>query len=210
VANDSGYFEFKDLPAGTYTVSISAEGFDNWTSPAVTVTPGQYLILTGSKLKVSELHTTVSVVYNAEEVATEQVHAEEHQRVLGFLPNFYVVYDRNPEPLSAKLKFHLAAKTSFDPVTVVGAGVLAAINQAGDTPNYRQGWAGFGERYGAVAADGVSNIMIAEPSCPRFCTRIRATSIKAPAQTSHARYMPSSLRSSAAETTGGYNRTTQA
>lgn len=160
VANDSGYFEFKDLPAGTYTVSISAEGFDNWTSPAVTVTPGQYLILTGSKLKVSELHTTVSVVYNAEEVATEQVHAEEHQRVLGFLPNFYVVYDRNPEPLSAKLKFHLAAKTSFDPVTIVGAGVLAAINQAGDTPNYRQGWAGFGERYGAVAADGVSNIMI--------------------------------------------------
>jgi len=57
--------------------------------------------------------------------------------------------------------------------------VLAAINQAGDTPNYRQGWAGFGERYGAVAADGVSNIMIGGAILPRFCTRIRATSIKA-------------------------------
>ena len=160
VSSDSGYFEFKDLPAGTYNVSISADGFDNWTSSAVTVTPGQYVILTGTKLKVSELHTTVSVVYNAEEVATEQVHAEEHQRVLGIIPNFYVVYDKDPEPMSAKLKFRLALKTSFDPITISGAGVLAAINQAADTPNYRQGWAGFGERYGAVAADGVSNIMI--------------------------------------------------
>jgi hypothetical protein len=160
VSSDTGYFEFKDVPAGTYSVTITAEGFDSWTSPSVTVTPGQYLILTGNQLKVSELHTTVSVVYNAEEVATEQVHAEEHQRVLGFIPNFYVVYDKDPEPMSAKLKFHLALKTSFDPVTVGGAGVLAAINQAGDTPNYRQGWEGFGERYGAVAADGVSNIMI--------------------------------------------------
>jgi hypothetical protein len=160
VSSDSGFFEFKDLPAGAYSVSISAEGFDNWTSPAVTVAPGQFVILPGSKLKLSELRTTVSVVYNAEEVATEQVHAEEHQRVLGIIPNFYVVYDRDPEPLPAKLKFHLALKTSFDPVTIVGAGALAAINQAGDTPNYRQGWAGYGERYGATAADGVSNIMI--------------------------------------------------
>jgi len=160
VSSDSGYFEFKDLAPGIYNVSITAEGFDNWTSSPVTVAPGQYVILTGSKLRVSELHTTVSVVYNPEEVATEQVHAEEHQRVFGILPNFYVVYDRDPEPLSAKLKFHLAMKSSFDPVTIVGAGALAAINQAGDTPNYRQGWVGFGERYGAVAADGVSNIMI--------------------------------------------------
>jgi hypothetical protein len=159
LSNDNGYFEFSNLDAGTYNVSIRAEGFDNWTS-SVVIAPGQYVILTGSKLKISELRTTVSVVYSPEKVATEQVKAEEQQRVFGFIPNFYVVYDRNPEPMSTKLKFNLALKTSFDPVTVVGAAGLAAIDQAGDTPNYRQGWKGYGERYGATAADGVSNIMI--------------------------------------------------
>ena len=160
VSNDNGYFEFSNLDAGTYNVSIRAEGFATWTSAPVVVAPGQYVILTGSKLKISELRTTVSVVYSPEEVATEQVKAEEQQRVFGFIPNFYVVYDRHPEPMSTKLKFNLALKTSFDPVTVVGAAGLAAIDQAGDTPNYRQGWKGYGERYGATAADGVSNIMI--------------------------------------------------
>jgi len=160
VSNDSGYFEFSSLDQGTYQVSISAAGFDNWTSEPVIVASGQYVILTGSKLKISELRTTVSVVYSAEKVATEQVKAEEQQRVFGFIPNFYVVYDPNPEPLTAKLKYQLAVKTSFDSVTVIGAAGLAAINQAGDTPNYRQGWNGYGERFGATAADGVSDIMI--------------------------------------------------
>jgi hypothetical protein len=63
-------------------------------------------------------------------------------------------------PLTTKLKFQLALKTSTDAVTVLGIGVLAAINQAGDTPDYQQGWKGYGERFGATAADGFSDIMI--------------------------------------------------
>src|SRR5881296_4515540 len=104
--------------------------------------------------------TTVSVDYSPEEVAIEQVRIEEEQRVLGIFPNFYVVYDHDAAPLTTKLKFQLAFKTSTDPVTVIGVGVLAGINQAGDTPNYPQGLKGYGERYGAVAADGFSDIMI--------------------------------------------------
>jgi hypothetical protein len=100
------------------------------------------------------------VVYRPEEVATEQVKIEETQRVFGIIPNFYVVYDPNPAPLTTRLKFHLALKTSTDVVTVLGVGVLAGINQAGSTPNYVQGAKGYGERFGAVAADGFSNIMI--------------------------------------------------
>jgi hypothetical protein len=38
--------------------------------------------------------------------------------------------------------------------------VLAAINQAADVPDYVQGWKGYAERFGAVAADGFSDIMI--------------------------------------------------
>jgi hypothetical protein len=160
VANDGGAFDLQNLPPGVYTATIQAEGFEDWTSPPVTVAPGQFVILTGTTLKLSELRTTVSVVYDAEEVATEQVALQEHQRVFGFIPNFYVTYDKNPEPMTTKLKYRLALKTAFDPATIVGAGVLSAINQAADTPNYRQGWIGYGERYGAFAADGVSNIMI--------------------------------------------------
>jgi hypothetical protein len=85
---------------------------------------------------------------------------EETQRVLGIIPNFYVVYDPNPAPLTTKLKYHLALKTSTDAVTLLGVGAFAAINQAGDTPNYKQGWDGYGERLGAAAANGLSDIMI--------------------------------------------------
>jgi len=160
VSDDNGFFEFDDLDPGTYTVSISAKGFANWTSPAITVKPGQYVILTGSKLKIAEEKTTVSVVYSAVEVATQEVKIAEQQRVFGIIPNFYVAYDQNATPLTTKLKFHLALKTSIDPVTIVGVGTLAGINQAADIPNYPQGLKGYVQRVGAVAADGFSDIMI--------------------------------------------------
>jgi hypothetical protein len=104
--------------------------------------------------------TTVNVAYEPELVAIQQVQMEETQRAFGVIPNFYVVYDPNPAPLTTRLKFHLAMKTSTDIVTIVGVGALAGINQAGDTPNYVQGAKGYGERFGAVAADGFSDIMI--------------------------------------------------
>jgi len=88
------------------------------------------------------------------------VEVEEKQRVLGIIPNFYVVYEPNPAPLTMKLKFHLALKTSTDAFTVAGVGTFAAINQAGNRPNYPQGWGGYGERIGAAAADGFSDILI--------------------------------------------------
>jgi hypothetical protein len=161
VSNDNGFFEFNDLEAGTpYHVTISAQGFANWTSPAVILKPGETIILTGSKLQIAQAQTTVSVVYSSEEVATEEVKIAEQQRVLGIIPNFYVVYDHNAEPLTTKLKFRLAFKTSIDPITIVGVGVLSAINQAADIPNYGQGWDAFGKRYGSAAANGLADIMI--------------------------------------------------
>ena len=161
VSNDNGFFEFNDLePGRPYHVTISAPGFANWTSPAVILTPGEYLILKGSQLQIAEAQTTVSVVYSPEQIATEEVKIEEQQRVFGIIPNFYVVYDHNAEPLTAKLKFRLAFKTSTDPITILGVGVYAAINQAGDVPNYGQGWKAYGKRVGAAAADGFSDIMI--------------------------------------------------
>jgi hypothetical protein len=160
-SNDTGFFEFKDLePETTYHVTVSAQGFANWTSPEIMLKPGQYVILKGSKLQVAMALTTVTVGYSAEEIATEQVKVEEQQRIFGFIPNFYVSYDQNAAPLTAKLKFELAAKVSFDPVTFFGVGIAAGAEQAGNHPNYPQGWKGFGERYGAAYTNGFTDIMI--------------------------------------------------
>src|ERR1700736_4951776 len=164
MSNGNGFFEFKGLePGTTYHVTISAEGFASWTSSDVTLKPGQYVILKGSKLQIAEAITAITVSAPAaspEEIATEQVKAEEQQRIFGFIPNFYVSYDQNAAPLTAKLKFQLAAKVIFDPITFIGVGIAAGAEQAGDRPNYPQGARGFGERYGAAYADGLTDIMI--------------------------------------------------
>jgi len=161
VASDNGYFELHELKPGIpYHVKISAEGFSEWSSPLVTLEPGQFKILADIRLKIQLARTTVDVTQTSEEIATEQVKVEEKQRVLGIIPNFYVVYDPDPVPLTTKLKFRLALKVSTDPITALGVALLAGTQQAGDFPNYGQGAEGFGKRFGANAADGFTDIMI--------------------------------------------------
>jgi hypothetical protein len=83
---------------------------------------------------------------------------EQSQRVLGVLPQFAVTSRQNAPPLTPKEKFHLFAKSAFDPVTLGTVGFQAAISQATDEfPAYGQGAAGYGKRYGASLADEVSS-----------------------------------------------------
>jgi hypothetical protein len=160
VSNDNGLFEFHEVAPQAYHIRISAQGFADWTSPDMALKPGQYVILPVPKLQIAMAVTSVTVGYTAVEVATQEVKLEETQRIFGIIPNFYIAYDQDAEPLTAKLKFQLAVKVSFDPVTFVGVGVAAAAEQAGDHPDYPQGWKGFGERYGAVYTNGFTDIMI--------------------------------------------------
>jgi hypothetical protein len=116
--------------------------------------------VTGIQLRIATEHTTVDVHYDPVEVATEQLKSEEKQRVFGIIPNFYVSYESDPAPLTTKMKFELALKVSIDPVTGAGVALVSASKQAGNTPDYGQGWGAYGKRFGAVAADGFSDIMI--------------------------------------------------
>jgi hypothetical protein len=161
LANDNGFFVVPGLkPKVSYRVTISATGFDPWIAPSVMLAPGQYFEVTGIKLKLENAVVSVTVTATTVEMATEQVQIEEKQRILGFVPNFYVVYDsENAVPLTAKLKFQMAYKVAVDPVSIFGAAFLAATNQAGNTPNFQQGWKGYGQRFGAAYADGVTDIM---------------------------------------------------
>ena len=162
ITNDNGFFEFHDVrPGVSYYVIVSGEGFADWRSPIVTIAPNQSKILTGIRLRVATVRTTVKVTpQSAVQVATEQVKQQEKQRIFGIVPNFYVVYGPNFVPLTAKLKFRLAFRTAFDPVTFVGVATVAGMQQAGDTPDYGQGAQGYAKRFGAGFADGFTDIMI--------------------------------------------------
>lgn len=156
----NGFFQFDRIEPGIpYEINVTASGMEEWTSPSVTIEPNKAKIL-NAQLRIPVEQTTVKVNYDPVEVATQQVRSEEHQRVLGFIPNFYVVYDPNPEPLTTKLKFELALKVSKDPVTFAGVAFMAGVKQAADIPNYRQGAQGFGKRLFATGADGLADIMI--------------------------------------------------
>jgi hypothetical protein len=160
VTREDGIFQLEHLSPGVpYHVTVHAKGFADWTSPEVVLTPGQYMDLTGIRLRAAEA-VTVNAIFSTEEIATEQVREAEKQRVLGFIPNFYVVYDHNFVPLTPKLKFRLAARTMTDPVTFVGVALLAGIDQAADNPDYEQGMKGFGQRMGAHYANGLTDILV--------------------------------------------------
>jgi hypothetical protein len=160
-ANDSGFFQFTGLTPGVpYHVTISAKGFENWVSPPITLAAGQFFGVTDIKLKLESSVSSVTVYASTEQIAAHQVEIAEQQRIVGFIPNFYVVYDsKNAVPLTTKLKFQMAYKVSIDPVSIAGAFAMGAMNQAGNTPNYPQGWKGYGQRVGAAYADGVTDIM---------------------------------------------------
>jgi hypothetical protein len=159
--SDDGFFKLDHLSPGIpYHVAVSANGFADWRSPEIVLRPGQYMDLTGIRLRIAAAITAVNAVLPTEELAAEQVKVEEKQRVLGFIPNFYVVYDHNAVPLTPKLKFRLALKTSIDPVTFAGAAFLSGIDQASDTPDYGQGAKGYGQRLGANYANGLTDILI--------------------------------------------------
>ena len=91
-ANDDGYFEFHNVKPGLpYHVRINVDGFSEWSSPQVTLEPGQFKILTDIRLQVQAATTTINVTQTSEEIATEQVKLEEKQSIFGIIPNFYVV-----------------------------------------------------------------------------------------------------------------------
>ncbi len=163
LADNNGAFDFANVdPGGPYHVTIQADGLLPWDSPSFMLNPGQFVMLSDIAVRLSGGVTSVTVAASSsEQIAAEQVSMEERQRVLGFIPNYYVVYDSpNAVPLSARLKFELAMKVSMNPVAAVGVAFMAATRQAADTPDYVLGAKGYGQRVGAEVADGFSDILI--------------------------------------------------
>jgi hypothetical protein len=152
----NGEFTFASVPAGAYVVTVTAVGFAPFRSEEFTITGDQVYPLRSISLTVAGVSTSV-VVRPTEEIAAEQIKAEEKQRLFGVFPNFYVSYAPDPAPLTSKQKFSLAARDTFDWTGFAGVTIEAGIGQATNAhKGYGQGAAGFGKRWGAAFADTVS------------------------------------------------------
>ena len=160
VSDQQGDFEFTGLrPAVKYQLTVRMNGFADWTSPEIVLTPGQAFAVKNLKMIVGAVDTSVNAV-SADVIALEQVKEAEKQRVFGIVPNFYVAYNTQFVPLPTRLKYQLAFKAATDTVTFASALFLAGVNQAADTPNYVQGAKGYGQRVGAAYAGAASDVLI--------------------------------------------------
>ncbi len=85
----------------------------------------------------------------------DMLRQEEHQRILGVMPNFNTVETSGGVPsLSRKQKWHLAFKSSIDPFVFVADGFVAGLSQARNTsPGFGQGAEAYSKRFGAAALD---------------------------------------------------------
>lgn len=163
---DDGSFALREVTPGiAYQIAVSADGFADWNS-SVSVEPGQQKSLGEISLRILAVQRAITVSYSSKEVAAQQLKAEEHQRVLGFIPNIYVTYEPHPEPLTAKMKFHLTYKGLTHPTFFAFEALWAGVQQAGDISDYRLGAKGYGERFGANLANGASEALFANAIVP--------------------------------------------
>jgi len=160
-SDSEGNYSFSDLPAGAFTLLISAQGFSSFINQRITLASDQTLQLPGITLHLAAVSSNTEVTASKKEVAEAQMKSEVKQRLLGFLPNYYVVYFKDPAPLNAAQKMRLAFRLSVDPVTFGIAAVQAAneINSK-DYAAYGPGAEGFAKRYAAAYADGFIGTMI--------------------------------------------------
>jgi hypothetical protein len=160
ISGPAGSFQFSGVAPGDYRLTIAAAGFTNQTTN-ISVASGDNPPLPPVVLEVAPEVSKLDVGLSQHELATEQVHAEEKQRLLGIIPNFFVSYQPNAAPLSAAQKFQLGWKTVIDPVVLLSSGITAGIEQARHTyREFGQGAEGYSKLFGADYADTLSAVFI--------------------------------------------------
>lgn len=84
------------------------------------------------------------------------------KRIFGVLPNYRTASGTAPfAPITAKQKFTIAAKDSFDYPVYMISGAFAALYQLDDqNPSYGQGLKGYARRFGSAYGDqAIGNLM---------------------------------------------------
>jgi hypothetical protein len=160
ITDQAGSFRFSAVEPGNYKITIAASGFAAWTTN-VAVASGDNPPLLSAVLQVAAASSSVNVTLPQHELAAEQLKTEEKQRLLGVLPDFFVSYAQDAAPLTAAQKFQLGWKTIIDPVSLLGTGISAGIDEARNShPEFGQGTEGYAKRFGAQYANRVSRVII--------------------------------------------------
>jgi hypothetical protein len=159
-SGDNGAFTFTNLAPGRYKITITGAGMGTF-SQELEIKPGEAHLVSGIVLPVATAQSEVHVFANKDEIAEEELHIAEEQRVFGIIPNFYVAYDWNAPALNTKQKYHLAWRATIDPVSFLGTAVVAGIQQGENTfPTYGQGVEGYSKRYAAsYGTNAIANIL---------------------------------------------------
>lgn len=167
LTDSDGSFSFTGLNEGTFQLTVTSNGFASWIGPEIVLISKEIYEQPQITLQVASANTTVKAVFTGQDLAQQQMKAEEKQRVLGVFPNFYTSYIWNAQPLTPTQKFQLAFRTSIDPVTFLGTGAIAGIQQWQDEfKGYGQGAQGYAKRYGASYVTGFSDTVIAGAILP--------------------------------------------
>jgi hypothetical protein len=163
----AGSFKFDAVEPGRFKLTITSTGFTTWESNDLALQPGAHYEIPQVALRVAEAMTNIEVTVTRHDIAEDQMHFEEKQRVLGVFPNFYATYVWNAAPLSPGQKFQLALRTSIDPVSIAIPAVVAGIEQwQNDLRGYGQGARGYARRFGASYADGLTSTFIGDAILP--------------------------------------------
>src|SRR6516162_11323310 len=128
LTDQTGSFHFSAVEPGAYALTITAAGFTDQKTD-VSVVSGENPPLPPVVLQIAPAISKVEVTLPPHELAVQQVHAEEKQRLLGIFPNFYVTYDPNAAPLTAAQKFQLGLRNLIDPEVILGNAAGAGIEQ---------------------------------------------------------------------------------
>jgi hypothetical protein len=161
VTDVEGAFQIAFLPAGNYSVKISASGLSDWTASDVIVSQTEESKPLLAVMQIAPVKFTVSAILPTEEVAQQQLKHETQQRVLGVIPNYFVAYENNAAPLSTKQKFDLSFKLLIDPATFAAAGITAGIQQSMNSYHqFGQGSEGYAKRYAAAYGTAATNLLI--------------------------------------------------
>lgn len=160
ITGSDGRFVFGDLPAGPFTITIFSEGFATQTITG-SLRLGESYEAPPVRLLVTAAQSEVRVSASEQEVAQELFKEEEQQRIFAFIPNFYVAYAPDAPPLTSRQKFHLAWRSSIDPITLLATGFSAGMEQADNSyKGYGQGAQGYAKRFAASYADSFIDVMI--------------------------------------------------
>jgi hypothetical protein len=151
--DSQGTFTFRDVPSGSYVVTVNLAGFTPFATSPFTFVTGLPTLLPPIVLTVESVSTSV-IVRSTEAIAEEQIRAQEQQRLFGLIPNFYVSYVPDAAPLTSRQKLTLALHETFDWTAFVGASAAAAIDQATNAhPAFGDGGSGYAKRWAANFAD---------------------------------------------------------